>query len=63
MADHGLLDRIAVAIEQVADSSSDKVGTIGVEALLNEEIDVTKVHEPKVNRNFLALARLGTGSS
>lgn len=58
MAGHGLLDQIVMAVKLVADGCPDKVGTIGVEPLLYEEVDVTKVNIAEVDRYLLTFARL-----
>src|SRR5271155_693733 len=58
MAGHGLLDRIVMAVELVANGCPDKVRTIGIEPLLDEEVDMTKVDVTEVDGDLFAIARL-----
>src|SRR5271170_193523 len=58
MASNGLLDRFVMAAELVANRCPDKVRTIGIEPLLHEEVDVTKVDVAEVNGDLLTFARL-----
>ena len=44
--------------ELVADRRPDEVGAIGIEALVHQQIDMAKVDESDVDRDFLSLARL-----
>jgi hypothetical protein len=44
VAGHGPLDRIVMAVKLVPNGCPDKIGTVGVEPFLYEEIDVTKVN-------------------
>src|ERR1044072_77799 len=53
----GLLDLLAMCREEVPDRGANEVGAVGVEALLNQQIDVTKVHVAEVDRDLLAVAR------
>src|SRR5262245_60265989 len=53
----GLLDLLAMCREEVSDRGANEVGAVGVEALLNQQIDVTKVHVAEVDRDLLAVAR------
>jgi len=46
------------AIELVTDRGADKVGTIGVEPLLHEKIDMTQVNVTEIDRYLLAIGRL-----
>ena len=39
-----LLDRIVMAVKQVANGCPDKIGTVGVEPFLYKEIDMTQVN-------------------
>src|SRR5271170_1399754 len=58
MAGHGLLDRIVMAVELVANGCPDKVRTIGIEPLLDEEVDMTKVDVTEVDGDLFAIGRL-----
>src|SRR5271170_183342 len=58
MASNGLLDRFVMAAELVANRCPDKVRTIGIEPLLHEEVDVTKVDVAEVNGDLLTIAWL-----
>jgi len=40
----GLLDRIVMAVELIANGRPNKVGSIGVESLLHKEIDLAQVY-------------------
>ena len=54
------LYRIAVPVEQAANGRPDKVGSIGIEPLLHEQVDVTEIHISELNRDLLALAQSGS---
>src|SRR5829696_2286726 len=45
LARHRLLDRLGVCIQLVADCRADEVGTVLVEALLHQQIDLSEVHQ------------------
>src|SRR4029079_9181979 len=53
----GLLDLLAMCREEVPDRGANEIGAVGVEAFLNQQIDVTKVHVAEVDRDLLAVAR------
>src|SRR5512132_2154084 len=53
----GSLDLLAMCRELVPDRRANEVGPVGIEALLNQQIDVTKVHVAEVDRDLLAVAR------
>src|SRR3954449_1383275 len=55
----GLLDRIVMAVELIANRRPNKVRSIGVESLLHKEIDLTQVYTSQVDGNFLTIGRLG----
>jgi hypothetical protein len=59
MAGHGLLDRLVLAVELVANGCPDKVGTIRIEPLLHEEVDMTKVNVAEIDGDLLTIARPG----
>src|SRR6516164_10464361 len=60
MAGHGLLDRLVLAVKLVANGRPDKVGTIRIEPLLHEEVDMTKVNVAEIDGNLLTVARPGS---
>src|SRR5690242_3326655 len=53
----GLLDLLAMCREEVPNRGANEVGAVGVEAFLNQQIDVTKVHVAEVDRDLLAVGR------
>src|SRR5271163_846432 len=57
MAGHGLLDRLVLAVKLVANGCADKVGTIRIESLLHEEVDMTKVNVAEIDGDLLTIAR------
>jgi hypothetical protein len=59
MAGHGLLDRVDMTIELIANGRPDEVGAICIEPLVNEKVDVTKVDIAEIDGDLLAVARLG----
>ena len=58
MASDGLFDRVVMAVKLVANGCPDKVRTIGIEPLLHEEIDMTKVDVAEIDRDLLTIAGL-----
>ncbi|KZS00515.1 Uncharacterized protein APZ42_003156 [Daphnia magna] len=53
----GLADGILVAVELVADRGPDEVGAVGIEALLDQEVDMAQVDVTQVDRQLLAIRR------
>ncbi len=51
----GLLHRIGVTIELGSDRRTDEVGTIGVETLPDEKIDVPQIDEANVDRELFTI--------
>ena len=51
----GLLHRIGVTIELGSDRRTDEVGTIGVETLPDQKIDVPQIDEANVNRELFTI--------
>ena len=43
---------LGVALELVADCSTDEVGPVGIELLRYEKIDVTEVNETEIDRDL-----------
>ncbi len=58
MPHDGLLDGVRVRGDLVSDRRPDKIGAVGVEALLHQQIDMAEVDESDVDRDFLGFARL-----
>ena len=54
------LDGIVMPVKLVSNGCPDEVGPIGVEALLDEEIDMAEVDIAKVDRDLLAIRCLST---
>jgi hypothetical protein len=59
MAGHGLLDRLVLVVKLVANGCPDKVGTIRIEPLLHEEVDMTKVNLAEIDGDLLTIVRPG----
>ena len=59
LAGHRPFGRLAVAVELIADRGADEVGAVGVEAFLHHQVDVAEVDIAEVDRDLLAVARLG----
>ena len=59
---HRFPDGIVVPIKLVSDGRPDEVGPVGVEALLDEEIDMAEVDIAEVDRDLLAVRALGRSS-
>src|SRR5262245_40468315 len=53
-----LLDGLVVAIELIPDGGPDEVGSVGIEALLHQEVDMAEVHIAEIDRDFLAVGSL-----
>src|SRR5215211_1695217 len=51
----GLLDGVVVSIELVPDGCPNEVRSIGVKALLYQEIDVAEIHIAEIDSDFLAV--------
>jgi hypothetical protein len=51
----GLLHRIGVTIELGSNRRTDEVGTIGVETLPDQKIDVPQIDEANVDREFFTI--------
>src|SRR5260221_1337471 len=58
LSDRGLLDHVGVAFELVTDCGSNEIGPVRVKALLNHQIDMTKVDIADIDRDFLAVTGL-----
>ena len=54
---NGLLDRIVMAVELIANGCPNEVGSIGVESLLHKEIDLTQVYTSQVDSYLLSIGR------
>ena len=48
-----------MAFELVADSGADEVGSVGVEAVTHQEVDMAEIDEAKVDGDFFAVGRFG----
>src|SRR5829696_4192067 len=48
-----------MAIELVTDGRSDEVGAVRVESVLHHQIDMAEINVAEVNRDLLAIRRLG----
>jgi hypothetical protein len=57
MPHNRFLDFLFMGRKPVADSSPNEVGTVGIEAFLNQQIDVAEVDVTKVDRDLFRLAR------
>jgi hypothetical protein len=53
-----MLDDVGMPFELIADGGANEVGSIGVEALLDHEIDLPEVHVTEIDRNLLAIREL-----
>ena len=49
-----------MAVKLVANGCADEVGSIRIEPLLDEEIDMTKVYVAEVDGDLLAIAGFGS---
>lgn len=55
MACDGFPDRIIMPIKLVSNGRPDEVGPVGVEALMNKEIDVAQVDIAKIDRDLFTV--------
>jgi len=46
-----LLHRIGMTVELIADGSADEIGAVGVEALLDQQVDVSKIDITEIDRD------------
>ena len=58
MSFDGFLDGIGMPVELVSNGRPDEVSPVGVEAVLDEEIDMAEVDIAKVDRDLLAIRSL-----
>jgi hypothetical protein len=56
-ARHGLPDRVGMQRKLIAQRRSDEVGTVRVEAFLNQQVDLAEIDDADVDRQLLRLAR------
>jgi hypothetical protein len=56
MASERATDHLFVRLELIADRRPNEVGAIGVEALLDEEIDPAEIDETEIDGDFLGIA-------
>ena len=54
-----LADRLGMPVELVADGRADEVATVGVEALLHQEVDPAEIDIAEIERDLLAVGRPG----
>src|SRR4051812_35281076 len=52
----GLLGRLRMALDLVADSGADKIGAVRIEAVLNQQIDMAQVDIAEVDGDLLGVA-------
>src|SRR5919107_915085 len=62
LARHRLLYLLGVRHQLVADGRPDEVRAVGVEALLYEQVHLSQVHEPQVDRDLLRLTHANVPS-
>jgi hypothetical protein len=60
LSGRGLFNDLGMAFELVANCGSNEVGSVGVKALLNHQIDMAEVDEPEVDRDLFTV--IGPGS-
>ena len=56
LARDGLLGRVGMPLDLVADGGADEVGAVRVEALLHQQVDVAEVDIAEVDRDLLGVA-------
>jgi hypothetical protein len=56
LARGGALQHLGVALELVPDGGADEVAAIGVEAVLDEQVDMAEIDITEIERELLALA-------
>ena len=57
-ARNAFLQDLAVRKKLIADRGADEVGSVGVEPVLHQQIDVPEVDEPQIDRDLLRLSPL-----
>src|SRR6476660_9725402 len=53
-----LVERLAPGGELRADGRADEIGAVGVEAFLDQQVDLPEVHQPQVDGDLLGLLAL-----
>jgi hypothetical protein len=57
VSSHGLLYGVRLPIELISDRCPNKVGSIGIEALSNQQIDVAEIDVTKIDGDPLAVGQ------
>ncbi len=50
-----MLDHVGMPFELIADGGANEIRSVGVEALLDHEIDLAEVHVAEIDRDLLAV--------
>ena len=53
---HGLPDRVGMQRELVSQRCPDEIGAVGIEAFLDQKIDLSKIDHADIHRHLLGLA-------